>query len=304
MVELVRTYLITKDDKKNVVGCVFDWFEVRVKALPLISELSKYGYSAEKDKGCATHLHYFETDDFSVSWDIKSSYINKCWSHFRVKNSVFYGVRGFNTIVDYIQSTCKRIFDCGLDDIIISRVDFAYDMLTGSFEHNLIRSRFENRFFDCEKYTEFHGKVGYRIFTNYSAGNRGSRVFMRLYYKTIENTDYHTSQPKKQYIADFHEELFGVGCDVVRFEIEWKPQGNVILSDWVYSHFDNFWSKYVSDEFVILVLGEYNKNENSFSRVKAQRLLKLLQEFNLYYPDSSVFVGDVLKGCQSIIERV
>ncbi len=302
MVNLVRSYSFI-NDSKNAVGCVFDWFEVRVKALPLISELSKYGYSADNDKGCATHLHYFETDDFSVSWDIKSSYINKCWSHFRVKNSVFYGVRGFNSIVEYVQSTCKRIFDCGLDDIIVSRIDFAYDMRTGSFEHNLIRSRFENRFFDCGKYTEFHGKVAHRIFTNYSAGNRGSRVFMRLYYKTIENTDYHTSQPKKQYIADFHKRLFGV-CDVVRFEIEWKPQGNVILSELVYQHFLDFWEKYVNDGFVVLFLGEYNENENSFSKVKAQRLLKLLQEFNSFYPDSSAFVSDVVNGCQQIIERV
>lgn len=304
MVNLVRSYLFTNDSKDNVVGCVFDWFEVRVKALPIISELSKYGYLANKDKGCATHLHYFETDEFSISWDIKSSYINKCWSHFRVKNSMLYGIRGFNTIVDYVQSACKRIFDCGLDDIIISRIDFAYDVQCGSFEHNLIRSRFENRYFDCDRYTEFHGKVGHRIFTNYSAGNRGSRVFMRLYYKTIENTDYHTGQPKKQYIADFHKLLFGVGCDVVRFEIEYKPQGNVILTDLVYEHFIDFWNKYVNGEFVVLVLGEYNKNENSFSRIKAQRLLKLLQEFNSFYPDSSAFVSDVVNGCQQIIERV
>lgn len=301
MVTLVRKYQFTNNLSENLVGCVFDWFEVRVKSRPLHFELYKYGYIESMDKGCATHNHYFETDDFSIAWDIKSSYIDKIWSHFRVKNHVLYGIRGFNSVVDYVLSSCRRIFDCGLDDVIIVRLDYAYDMPVGSLEHNIIRSRFENRMFNVDKYTEFHGKVGYFNYTNYSAGNRASRVFLRLYYKTVENTDYQTRQPKKEYIFDWHQMLFG-NVDVVRFEVEFKPQGNMVLSDLVYGRFTDFWAKYVNCDSVNLCLGEYNSDARTFSRVKAKKLHSLLSEFVLKYADSAVFVTDVINGCLKIME--
>ena len=282
MIELVRKYNFTEDQKRNgdIVGCVFDWFEVRVKGTPLIEQLEKVGYKSELDKGCATHNHYYECERFSISWDIKSSYIDKTWSHVRIKNSQFYGIVGFNTLVDYVRVICRNFFKAVDDDIIITRIDYAFDFPTGCLWHNIIRSRFENRQLGVDKYTEFHGKVGQRNFTNYSAGCRGSSLFFRLYYKTIENTLYRDGCPKKQYIADWHSSLFGQNVDVVRFEVEFKPNGNLILSDLVYNRFTELWEKYFCGVVYRLYLGEgYQSNTSNFTEKDKVQLVKLIKKF-------------------------
>ena len=280
MTRLIRKYNFTNEHNEDVVGCVFDWFEVRVKATPIPSELAKLGYDDSKDKGCATHSHYYENDQFSVAWDIRSSYIAKTWSHLRVKNKVFYQLRGYTVIVDWVCDMCHKIFGVGRDDVIISRIDFAYDMPVGSFYHNILRDKFENHTFDCDKYTEFHGRIGERQYTNYSCGSRSSQLFMRLYYKTIENTDYRDAVPKKQYIAEWHKQLFG-NQEVVRFEIEYKPQGNHILTNRVYELFQEMWDKFAEGCVVKLQLAErYQSTETSeFTEKDKVQLVKLMRKF-------------------------
>lgn len=280
MVELVRKYNFTDvksvKERRSLLGCVFDWFEVRVHELPDVEELAKYGYVAQLDKGCATHSHYFENDDFSVSWDIKSSYIEKGWTHLRVKNHKFYSILGYNSIVDYVKILCKSLFTS--EQIIIVRVDFAFDMSIKSDLFRHIRAKFRTHNLEnVEKYTHFIGKVGNYQYINYSAGGRGGRFFYRLYNKTVENQDYQTGQPKKQYIADWHKQLFNDDM-IYRFEIEYKPL-NTLLSEFVYNNFRDFALKYFEDENIKIFSGENYVSTNEFTKKDAANLMRLINKF-------------------------
>ena len=281
MDNLIRNYNFTSENKKQsrqIIGCVFDWFECRINQVPSISALELFGYSSEQDKGCVTHEHYFETNDFSVSWDIKSTYIQKGWSHFRVKNHIFYSLRGFNSVVEYAEITIRRIF--GSNAIpVITRIDFAFDISEKSDFLSVIRSQFRNHTLPgTDKYTHFVGKVGTLRYVNYSAGARGSRLFFRLYHKTIENTDFKNNAPKKQYIADWHRQLFG-NDNVIRFEVEYKPSNNTLLSNFVYQHFEEFASKYFGGEDLKLYLGEQYKKNKTYTDRDAKRLIRELDKY-------------------------
>ena len=269
-----KVLLQTYDD----VGVCFDWFEVRVQDIPNIKKLAELGYCEDLDKGCATHNHYFETDSYSVAWDIKSSYVKTCWTHIRLKNELLYRI---TDPVDYIRKVCKDLFYYVSDDgIIITRIDVAYDMPVGSFYYNILRSKFELHELDVEKYTEFHGKVGKLEFTNYSAGSRSAQRFFRLYYKSVENTDYQKHVAKKQYIKDYHDKLFGVNVQVARFEIELKPQGNHILDDTIYSEVIQLFRKYADGYLAKLqIYGRYDSGKTEFSERDLYLLVRLMKKY-------------------------
>lgn len=283
-------------DKNNVttVGCVLDWLDIRVKGTPTIYKLNHDGYCEELDKGCATHYHYFETELFSIAWDIKATYIRDTYSHFRVKNKAFYGFVG-SELIDWVKSQIMDYF--GSVDAYISRCDFAFDFP--------IKSAISQHFVDLfvhhklgekiSKYALFRGKCDGREYVNFTAGNRGSRFFFRFYNKTIENYDIKNHCFKKQYIKDWHDSIFynPDNDDIMRFEVEFKPQIMSLYSDFsIGYYFDDLLSHFVSGYARKCFYGHrYQPNEKYFTEKDFNQLKQLLYKLHDCYNSEVGLLG-------------
>ena len=269
--------------RDTVVTCI-DWFEVRTKKRVNIDFLqSHYGYSPINDKGCVTHYHYFETKWFSLSWDIKASFINDSYTHIRLKNEFLYCEECLNSTCDAFMNWILDRFFYGDGETYISRIDVCFDMLSDSQTYFYLRSLFkEKAFANVDRFGSISGNFHGKLFTNYYAGNRGSAKFFRLYNKTVENTDYQTNVSKKQYITDIHFNTFGkTDCDIWRFEIEYKP---VRLSLDAYNQYllvSQLESKYIYNGSTQIMSGLPYDNQDVFTKKDAVRLSRLLDKLEL-----------------------
>lgn len=274
---------------KNSLLSVVDWFEVRVNSLPSINKLNELGYSEELDKGCATHYNYFETDKFSIAWNIKSSYIKQVYTHVRFKNDYLYtlDVRKFGC--GYVMTKFLECIFEGDYVAYVSRLDICFDIQKDSELVDYLTNLFITKSLvsGITRYGSISGvvqKTGEK-YVNYYAGNRSSFAFYRLYDKYIENTD-KNGVVKKQYIDELHKTYFGTNR-VMRFEVEIKPN-NCLLSK--FQH-DNFYYDFIKSRFfgANVVVQPYFGNEyyfnDTFSPKDAYNLNFLIKKFMRFFGD-------------------
>lgn len=285
-----------------------DWLELRLDGSPDVTKLKQLGYNPIFDKGSRSHFHKFETDEFVIMWGIRSPYIKHVYTHYQKKNNALYSKENF--FACSIDDMCyKDVASCGLtlDGAFVSRIDFAIDMEKDSSVYQNV----------CTKFLGLEIGVGkevlrnYRTYINdgemnYSAGNRGCQFYLRFYNKTLENIDYKTKQPAKDYIKELHDLNFGEGVQVYRFECEWKPKKGALskFSDFL-QYFDYFAQRFLGEESAPrkVYLGDgYEKTLNHFTKKDAVQLLKLMNKYELYRNNRKLFGKVVRKHLNKIVK--
>lgn len=294
---------------KNTLLCVIDWFEVRVNSLPDIDKLISLGYSPELDKGCATHMNYFECENFSIAWNIKSSYIKQVYTHVRIKNDYLYSydVRKFGC-ASIMREFLKSVF-VGDYKAFVSRFDICFDMRKDSDLVEYLKYLFITKALvsGVTRYGEISGVCAYtgEKYTNYYAGNRSSFAFYRLYDKYIENHD-KNGVVKKSYISDLHKCYYGTDF-VERFEIEIKPN-NCELDKFEHDnfYFDFIRSRFFSGNIVVQpYLGKEYDFSDFFTAKDAYNLNFLLNKFERFFGEKLEFdFSDVIKFLDKLIKRL
>jgi hypothetical protein len=276
--------LIKKQDftnVKNAQSVLFnvDWLECRVNGQLDMLQMSLNGYEATNDKGNATHNNIFETKDFTILWNIKHEYIKDKYIHLRLSNRALYGIY---SPIELMNDIIKTYF-INVEEVFLTRCDLCFDMLQVNECYQYLVSLFNYKQIDnnITRYGTLGGKFYEKEYKNYYAGNRGSRLFYRLYNKSIENTDYQTLAPKKPYIKQYFESYFGdTDIDIWRFEIEYKPI-RLRLSDFELDiEADKYFSKFFATNRIIRDLGLPYDVSEEFDLKKAIKLVRLLFLFD------------------------
>lgn len=285
-----------------------DWLELRLQGEPNVEYLKRLGYNPIFDKGTRSHFHKFETDDFVLMWEIKSPYIKAVYTHLQVKNKTLYREESF--LKDSILDLCNKFaLDCGLslENAMVSRIDFAVDVPFMSPQFNLCERKFMMQEVGIgrehfRRYAMYVTKQGYH---NYTAGNRASQFFVRLYNKTEENTDIRTGKPLKPYILELHKLNFG-DVPVYRLEVEFKPRKAYV------SQFNDFIQYYAYltsrffDEKVTpknVYLGDnYEKTLQKFTERDAIALLRMLDKYSEFLGNCPSYVSMLQKELKKFLE--
>lgn len=285
-----------------------DWLELRLQGEPNVEYLKKMGYNSIFDRGTRSHFHTFEHDEFILMWGIKSPYIKEVYTHLQVKNKTLYKEENFwkDSIMDFCN---KYAVDCGLslDGARVARIDFAIDVPYMSPQFNVCERKFMMQEVGIgrehfKRYAKYVTKQGYQ---NYSAGNRASQFFVRLYNKTEENTDSKTGQPKKPYISLLHKLNFG-DVPVYRLEIEFKPRKAFVnqFNEFI-EYYDYLVNRFFGDKVTTkkIYLGDsYEKSLQKFTNRDAVALLKMLGKYAEFRGVVSSYVSVLQKELKNFVE--